>query len=100
MAGCVVAASLRKASAVGRWLHDRGYGTDRAVAVLPAGERWPDGSLRPALEDLLGAGAVLQALDASREACSPEAVSTRAADAAMTPEDVTGAVRSCGSARS
>ena len=47
-------------AAVARWLQARG-GT---VAVVAAGERWPDGSLRPAAEDLWGAGAVLAGEDA------------------------------------
>src|SRR5262249_18559315 len=41
-----------------------------SVNVIPAGERWADGSLRPSLEDWLGAGAVLSRLPGSR---SPQA---------------------------
>jgi 2-phosphosulfolactate phosphatase len=62
-AALVVAACLRNADAVGRWLAAHGYGTTaQPVAVIAAGERWPDGSLRPSIEDGLGAGAVLDAL--------------------------------------
>ncbi|MEV4620345.1 2-phosphosulfolactate phosphatase [Asanoa sp. NPDC049573] len=68
----LVAGSLRNAGAVGRWLRGAGVGTpERPLTVIAAGERWPDGSLRPALEDLLGAGAVIAALGAA--ALSPEA---------------------------
>ena len=42
----------------------------RRIAVIPAGEQWSDGSLRPCLEDWLGAGAVLSELPGAR---SPEA---------------------------
>jgi 2-phosphosulfolactate phosphatase len=62
----VYAACLRNATAVGDWL-DRHHDS---VTVIACGERWPDGSLRPALEDYLGAGAVLAALDRRQ---SPEA---------------------------
>ncbi|WP_139979775.1 2-phosphosulfolactate phosphatase [Nocardioides litoris] len=71
-AGCtVVGASLRNAGAVGRWLAPR-VAAGAVVAVCPAGERWPDGSLRPAVEDLWGAGAVLATLGRHAD-LSPEA---------------------------
>lgn len=95
----VVAASLRNARAVGQWLGAHGYGTiKRPVGVIAAGERWPDGSLRPALEDLLGAGAVIAALlECGGELPSPEAGMTVAAFAGT--RDPRAAVASSSSGR-
>ncbi|MGW7410955.1 2-phosphosulfolactate phosphatase [Streptomyces sp. NPDC054863] len=95
----VVAASLRNATAVGQWLTARGYGReDRPVGVIAAGERWPDGSLRPALEDLLGAGAVIAALRESADAgLSPEATAAVAACTAVA--DLSATVTDCSSGR-
>lgn len=79
-----VAACLRNATAVARWVAGQGR---RRVAVVPAGEQWPDGGLRPAVEDLWGAGAVIEALlglDGTRTA-SPEAEAARAAFRAAAP---------------
>lgn len=60
----VVVASLRNRRAVAAYLQRR----DGRVLLVPAGERWPDDSLRPAIEDLWGAGGVAAAvLDADPE---------------------------------
>ncbi|MFD9071433.1 2-phosphosulfolactate phosphatase, partial [Streptomyces lasiicapitis] len=95
----VAVGSLRNATAVGKWLSARGHGTpEHPVGVIPAGERWPDGTLRPALEDLLGAGAVIAALRArGGTALSPE--SDAAASAFVAAVDVADAVASCSSGR-
>lgn len=66
----VVGVSLRNAAAAASWVRD--HAGDRPVAVVAAGERWPDGSLRPAVEDLWGAGAFLDGLG-SPQGFSPEA---------------------------
>jgi len=57
-----VGASLRNASAVAEWISHHDEPATATVAVIAAGERWPDGSLRPAVEDLWGAGAIIAAL--------------------------------------
>ncbi|WP_019901634.1 2-phosphosulfolactate phosphatase [Salinispora arenicola] len=94
----VVAACLRNARAVGRWLHRQGYGTTYApIGVVAAGERWPDTSLRPAVEDQLGAAYVLDALSRVPGGLSVEAALALAA-LASTP-DVPAAVRGSVSGR-
>lgn len=74
-----LAASLRNAAAVGAWIarQNSGGGT---VAVIAAGERWPDERLRPAIEDMWGPGAVITALrEAGWEDLSPGAAAAGAA---------------------
>jgi len=84
LAGC-----LRNYRAVA--LAAQKYG--KRIAVIPAGERWADGSLRPALEDWLGAGAILSQLQGS---VSPEAqVASAAFRHAET--DVEWLIKQCGS---
>ncbi|MDJ0632647.1 MAG: 2-phosphosulfolactate phosphatase [Xenococcaceae cyanobacterium MO_188.B29] len=61
-----IAGCLRNAKAVAYFAQS--YGNN--IAVIPAGEKWSDGSLRPAIEDLIGAGAILSYLKGN---LSPEA---------------------------
>jgi 2-phosphosulfolactate phosphatase len=73
------------------------FGTpDRPVLIIASGERWPDGSLRPALEDALGAGAVLHHLAGAGRTLSTEATAIAAMFAAT--REVESALRSCGTA--
>ena len=67
----VIAGTLRGRTAAVTWLRDAVAAGASPVGVVAAGERWPNGTLRPALEDLVGAGALLEGLD--RAWLSPEA---------------------------
>lgn len=89
----VIGVSLRNAAAAAAWVGDR------AVSVVAAGERWPDGSLRPAVEDFWGAGAFISALMRGRGSagCSVEARS--AAVAYESIEDLDLALSACASGR-
>ena len=87
LAGC-----LRNARAVAAAAQRYG----RRIAVIPAGERWhSDGSLRPALEDWVGAGAIISQLAG---ALSPEAHAAAATFRGV-QADIAGLLQSCGSGR-
>jgi 2-phosphosulfolactate phosphatase len=96
----VVAGALRNRRAVARWVAEQAH-PPAAVAVVAAGERWPDGSLRPAVEDLWGAGAVVAALaewgidDLSPEASAAAAAFREVEDA----PDLAAALAACASGR-
>ncbi|MDJ0087892.1 2-phosphosulfolactate phosphatase [Pantoea allii] len=47
------------------------------LLIVPCGERWPDGSLRPCIEDYVSAGGIIAAL--GRSGLSPEAETAVAA---------------------
>ncbi|MFT3854301.1 MAG: 2-phosphosulfolactate phosphatase [Ilumatobacteraceae bacterium] len=85
----VLAGCLRNATAVATAAAALAGGGP--IAVIAAGERWhgATGPLRPCVEDLLGAGAVLAALDPaaaiSHPGCSPDAAAARAAFVAARP---------------
>ncbi|WP_245568813.1 2-phosphosulfolactate phosphatase [Nocardia concava] len=96
----VIAAGLRNASAVGRWIVEQGWGTpERPVGVIAAGEHWPGQDvLRPAIEDLVGAGAVIDAVAAhGGRPLSPEASIARGSYAGTA--DVPALIRDSASGR-
>jgi 2-phosphosulfolactate phosphatase len=91
-AGAQVAAGcLRNAAAIAAWAN----GSPGPVTVIACGEQWPDGSLRPSLEDLFGAGAIIAALKGEP---SPEAQAAVAAFQAAAPS-LPEVLSSCASGR-
>jgi 2-phosphosulfolactate phosphatase len=76
----VAAACLRNAAAAVKLLtpYER-------VGIVAAGERWSDGSLRPAYEDWLGAGLLIEGLLRLGTAGSPDAEAAAAAAANPRP---------------
>lgn len=64
--------ALRNARAIGKWADSQAD----PIAVIACGERWSDDKLRPAWEDLVGAGAIISELAGSP---SPEAEAAAAA---------------------
>lgn len=94
----VVAVCLRNAAATADWVHAN-LPDDAVIAVIAAGEKWTNGSLRPALEDELGAGAFIAGLAGSgRGNFSPEAGSAAAAFDAAEPK-LASVLRGCSSGR-
>jgi 2-phosphosulfolactate phosphatase len=63
----ILAGCLRNAAAVAAAACARGD----VIGIIAAGEQWGDGGLRPAYEDLVGAGAIIDGLPRDRR--SPEA---------------------------
>jgi 2-phosphosulfolactate phosphatase len=96
----VIGVSLRNRRAAADWLLQlRATSSRLCIAVVAAGERWPDDTLRPAVEDLWGAGALIADLvDRGWDGASPEALAARAAYLAIT-DDLHNALHTCAGGR-
>jgi 2-phosphosulfolactate phosphatase len=77
----VFAGCLRNARAVAAGALDIANGGP--ITVIAAGEHWPDGSFRPAIEDLFGVGAILSHLGDRQ--FTPEAIVARDSYRAAAP---------------
>jgi 2-phosphosulfolactate phosphatase len=86
-----IAGCLRNARAVAHMAQTIGA----RISIIAAGERWPDGGLRPAIEDWLGAGAIIAHLSGTR---SPEAELACCAFL-HAQADLVGYLTECGSGR-
>lgn len=93
----VVVGSLRNPTAVAAAAAAATATGGEPVAVIAAGERWPDGSLRPAFEDLVGAGAIVERL-VSMHGFEPTA-DARAAAGAFAAADLPADLAACASGR-
>ena len=86
-----LAGSLRNADAVAAHAQTLG----NTITVIACGERWEDESLRPAVEDFLGAGAVINALEGDP---SPEAALAASTFNAATA-NLSSFIKTCASGR-
>ena len=68
----VIAGCLRNCRAVAESAMRKG----KRIAVIPAGERWKNDTLRPCVEDLIGVGAIISYLKGK---LSPEALTAKTA---------------------
>ncbi len=90
----VLAGCLRNAQAIADFIN-RQY-PRATVSIIACGEQWPNGMLRPAIEDFIGAGAILSQFDP--RGLSPEAAIARGAYEHV-KTDVPTILQECGSGR-
>lgn len=90
----VIAGCLRNASAVADYI--KHHYPDGEISVISCGEHWSNGRLRPSIEDLIGAGAILSHFE--QQFLSPEAKVALGAFRQF-EHDITGVLKECSSGR-